>query len=84
MAGQYTHFSDQSNELFRVLREKGFSGDFCKETVYKRMNTDYTAARMLGYLYCYTKPHVEMEQAQVKLNRIYRYGLKGTEEQERE
>ncbi len=23
------------------------------------MNTDYTAARMLGYLYCYTKPHVE-------------------------
>ena len=26
----------------------------------------------------------EMEQAQVKLNRIYRYGLKGTEEQERE
>ena len=24
----------------------------------------------------------EMEQAQVKLNRIYRYGLKGTEEQE--
>ncbi len=45
--------------MFRVLREKGFSGDFCKETVYKRMNTDYTAARMLGYLYCYTKPHVE-------------------------
>ena len=104
MAGQYTHFSDQSNELFRVLREKGFPEDFCKEIAYKRMNTDYTA-RMLGYLYRYTEPRIEdvvdemlailsdrdmlvrkqeMEQAQVKLNRIYRYGLKGTEEQERE
>lgn len=105
MAGQNTHFSDQSNELFRVLREKGFSEDFCKEIAYKRMDTDYTAARMLGYLYRYTEPRIEdvvdemlailsdrdmlvrkqeMEQAQVKLNRIYRYGLKGTEEQEGE
>ena len=105
MAGQNTHFSDQSNELFRVLREKGFPEDFCKEIAYKRMNTDYTVARMLGYLYRYTEPRIEdvvdemlailsdrdmlvrkqeMEQAQVKLNRIYRYGLKGTEEQEGE
>ncbi len=66
------------------------------------MNTDYTASRMLGYLYRYTEPCIEdvvdemlailsdrdtlikkheLEQAQVKLNKIYRYGLNEADEQ---
>ena len=94
---------ERSNELFRALREKGFPDDFCREAAYKRMNTDYTATRMLGYLYRYTEPRIEdvvdemlailsdrdmlvrkheLEQAQAKLNRIYRYGLNEAEEQE--
>ncbi len=95
---------ERSNELFRALREKGFPEDFCREIAYKRMNTDYTATRMLGYLYRYTEPRIEdvvdemlailsdrdmlvrkheLEQAQAKLNKIYRYGLYEAEEQER-
>ncbi len=95
---------ERSNELFRALREKGFPEDFCREIAYKRMNTDYTATRMLGYLYRYTESRIEdvvdemlailsdrdllvrkheLEQAQAKLNKIYRYGLHETEEQER-
>lgn len=94
---------ERSNELFRELREKGFPEDFCREIAYKRMNTDYTATRMLGYLYRYTEPRIEdvvdemlailsdrdmlvrkheLEQVQVKLNKIYRHGLNETEEQE--
>ncbi len=102
MTGQNPHVSERSNELFRVLREKGYPEDFCREIAYKRMNTDYTATRMLGYLYRYTEPRIEdvvdemlailgdrdmlmkkheLEQAQAKLGRLYRYGLYETEEQ---
>lgn len=94
---------ERSNELFRALQEKGFQEDFCREIAYKQMNTDYTAIRMLGYLYRYTELRIEdvvdemlailsdrdllvrkheLEQAQAKLNKIYRYGLNEAEEQE--
>lgn len=40
--------------------EKGFPDGLCKEIAYKYMNTDYTATRMLGYLYRMTDPSEEM------------------------
>ncbi len=103
MAKQDFRLSERSTELFRVLQEKGFPEDICREIAYKRMNTDYTASRMLGYLYRYTEPRIEdvvdemlailsdrdtlikkheLEQAQAKLNKIYRYGLNKADEQE--
>lgn len=49
----------RTEELYRVMREKGYPDDFCKEIAYKHMNTDYTATRMLGYLYRISEPRLE-------------------------
>lgn len=43
--------SDKSNYLYNVLLEKGFHEQLCKEIAFKYMNTDYTATRMLGYVF---------------------------------
>lgn len=43
--------SEKSHELYKVLRKKGFHEDLCKAIAYKYMSTEYTATRMLGYLY---------------------------------
>jgi len=51
--------SDKSNDLYNVLMEKGFNESLCKEIAFKYMNTDYTAIRMLGYLYRYSNPREE-------------------------
>lgn len=48
-----------SEDLYRVLVEKGFHEDLCKEIAYRQMNTDYTAMRMLGYLYRISEPTEE-------------------------
>ena len=45
--------------LYRVLLSKGYPKELCAEIAYKNMNTDYTATRMLGYLYRYTNPKIE-------------------------
>ena len=39
--------------------EKGYPQGLCSEIAYKYMNTDYTATRMLGYLYRVSDPRVE-------------------------
>ena len=41
------------------LLSKGYPKELCAEIAYKNMNTDYTATRMLGYLYRYTNPKIE-------------------------
>ena len=51
---------EKSNDVYKVLQEKGFPDELCREIAYKYMNTDYTATRMLGYLYRVTEPSVEM------------------------
>ena len=33
--------------------------ELCREIAYQHMNTDYTATRMLGYLYRVSNPRVE-------------------------
>ena len=49
----------KSDELYRVLKEKNFPDDFCKEIAYHQMTTDYTITRMLGYLYRISNPRIE-------------------------
>ncbi|WP_270392991.1 hypothetical protein [Butyribacter intestini] len=43
--------SEKSGVLYNELLKKGFNEELCKEIAYRYMNTDYTAMRMLGYLY---------------------------------
>lgn len=53
--------SDRSEELYKALVEKGYPKELCREIAYKYLNTDYTATRMLGYLYRMTEtPAVEV------------------------
>ena len=51
--------SERTNELYRLLLDRGYPKEFCAEIVYKNMNTDYTATRMIGYLYRVTNPRLE-------------------------
>ena len=51
--------SERTDELYRLLLEKGYPKEFCAEIAYKNMNTDYTATRMLGYLYRVSDPRME-------------------------
>lgn len=51
--------SERTNELYKVLLDRGYSKEFCAEIAYRNMNTDYTATRMLGYLYRVSNPRIE-------------------------
>ena len=51
--------SEQTDELYKVLLDRGYPKEFCAEIAYKNMNTDYTATRMLGYLYRVSDPRIE-------------------------
>ena len=51
--------SDRTDELYKVLLDRGYPKEFCAEIAYKNMNTDYTATRMLGYLYRVSNPRIE-------------------------
>lgn len=51
--------SERTDELYKVLLSKGYPKELCTEIAYKNMNTDYTATRMLGYLYRYSDPKIE-------------------------
>jgi predicted RecB family nuclease len=51
--------SEKSREVYQALKNKGFPEEFCKEVAYKYMNTDFTANRMLGYLYGISQTSVE-------------------------
>ena len=51
--------SKRTDELYKLLLDRGYPKEFCAEIAYKNMNTDYTATRMLGYLYRVTNPRIE-------------------------
>ena len=51
--------SSRSKELYQALKAKGYPDDFCRELAYRQLNTDYTATRMLGYLYRISEPGIE-------------------------
>ena len=48
--------SERADELYRALIERRYPKELCSEIAYKYLNTDYTATRMLGYLYRMTEP----------------------------
>ena len=49
----------KQDELYKALQQKGYPDGLCREIAYKQMNTDYTATRMLGYLYRISDPRPE-------------------------
>lgn len=51
--------AERTDELYKVLLSKGYPKELCTEIAYKNMNTDYTATRMLGYLYRISNPRIE-------------------------
>ena len=51
--------SERTDELYKVLLGRGYPKEFCAVIAYKNMNTDYTATRMLGYLYRLSDPRIE-------------------------
>ena len=51
--------SERTEELYKLLLSKGYPKELCREIAYQHMNTDYTATRMLGYLYRVSSPRVE-------------------------
>ena len=51
--------SERTDELYKILLSKGYPKELCAEIAYKNMNTDYTATRMLGYLYRISNPWIE-------------------------
>ena len=51
--------SERTDELYRLRLSRGYPKEFCAEIAYKNMNTDYTAMRMIGYLYRVTNPRIE-------------------------
>lgn len=51
--------AERTDELYRALLDKGYPEKFCREIAYKYMDTDYTAIRMLGYLYRVSDPRIE-------------------------
>ena len=51
--------SERTDELYKVLLNRGYPKEFCAEIAYKNMDTDYTATRMLGYLYRVSDPRIE-------------------------
>ncbi|HIS57673.1 MAG: hypothetical protein ACLU6W_15670 [Lachnospiraceae bacterium] len=51
--------SERTEELYQLLLSKGYPRELCAQIAYEHMNTDYTATRMLGYLYRVSHPRVE-------------------------
>ena len=51
--------SEKTAELYRLLLSKSYPEELCREIAYKHMNTDYTATRMMGYLYRVSDPRIE-------------------------
>ena len=52
---------EKADEVYRALVGRGFDYGLCQEIAYNHMNTDWTATRMLGYLY----GHSEVSEAMV-------------------
>ena len=48
----------QRTELYKLMLERGYPEEFC-DIITKNLNTDFTAQRMIGYLYHYDHPPVE-------------------------
>lgn len=50
----------KTDELYELLLSKDYPQPFCQEIAYHTLNTDFTATRMIGYLYRVSEPSLEM------------------------
>ena len=50
--------SEMSMELYDMMLDRGYPEEFC-DLITKNLNTDFTATRMMGYLYRYSNPRLE-------------------------
>lgn len=50
--------TEVSMQLYKLMLERGYPEEFC-DIITKNLNTDFTAQRMIGYLYHYNHPPVE-------------------------
>ena len=50
--------SSVSMQLYQMMLKRGYPEEFC-DLITKNLNTDFTANRMIGYLYHYEHPLVE-------------------------
>lgn len=51
---------EKADEVYRALIERGVNDGLSQEIAYKHMNTEYTAMRMLGYLYGHSEVTEEL------------------------
>lgn len=52
--------SSKSKQVYEALLKKGIPEELCREMAEKYLNTDYTATRILGYLYGHEEVTEEM------------------------
>ena len=50
--------TEVSMQLYKLMLERGYPEEFC-DIITKNLNADFTAQRMIGYLYHYDHPPVE-------------------------
>ena len=50
--------TEVSMQLYKLMLERGYPEEFC-DIITKNLTTDFTAQRMIGYLYHYDHPPVE-------------------------
>lgn len=50
--------SEKSLELYRMMKRRGYQEAFCDQ-ITLNLNTDFTAQRMIGYLYQYENASLE-------------------------
>ena len=50
--------TEVSMQLYKLMLERGYPEEFC-DIITKNLNTDFTAQRMIGYLYHFDHPPVE-------------------------
>lgn len=50
--------TEVSMQLYKLMLERGYPEEFC-DIITKNLNTNFTAQRMIGYLYHYDHPPVE-------------------------
>ena len=50
--------TEVSMQLYKLMLERGYPEEFC-DIITKNLNTDFTAQRMIGYLYHDDHPPVE-------------------------
>lgn len=51
--------NEKVEKLYNCLSQLGYPTEFCREIAYHNLNTEYTATRMLAYLYRNNSPSIE-------------------------